>query len=223
MKKFKSLAFIIFVPFLIFSCRFAPKPIPTPNPSASDNPGTTKEMMLGDWSSEGLETRPDGKGGNLYLNRSFNISANRSIGDFTYYADKDSKKENLLAHFEGPFQLISPVKDVPGAVEADFIFDVLKLTPKNDDITKILNNAPKGTCGKEKWKTKVEQDVTATNGCLVMSFDLKKCGKEYEIIKVDGTKMFFGARPKDGSNLCSSEKRPTTLLQVAVVKQKSEL
>ncbi len=61
----------------------------------------------------------------------------------------------------------------------------------------------------------VEQDVSDT-GCLTLGLDLKNKATEYDIVKREGDKLYYGARPTDGSGLDSVEKRPTAL-QVPLV------
>lgn len=189
--------------------------------NTSNNPATTteqKNMFLGTWLSDTVETRPDGNGGSLYLKRKFTITNDKSIGDFTFYADKEGKTVNMLLHFEGPYTLGKASTALTNATEGEFPFEVVKLTPKNDGITGFLNTSAPNTCGKDMWKTDVEQDLTPTKGCKTIGFDIEKCPKEYDLIKVEGNKLFFGARPSDGSGLCSAEKRPTSF-QVPVIKQ----
>jgi len=41
---------------------------------------------------------------------------------------------------------------------------------------------------------------------------------EYDIVKVEGDKLYYGARPSDGSGLDKPEKRPTAL-QVPLIRQ----
>jgi hypothetical protein len=63
----------------------------------------------------------------------------------------------------------------------------------------------------------VEQDVTATHGCLPLGLDLVHRGTEYDLVKVEGDQLYYGARPADGSGLDTPEKRPTAL-QVPLVR-----
>jgi hypothetical protein len=63
----------------------------------------------------------------------------------------------------------------------------------------------------------VEQDVTATHGCLPLGLDLLHRGTEYDLVKVEGDKLYYGARPADGSGLDTPERRPAAL-QVPLVR-----
>ena len=78
-----------------------------------------------------------------------------------------------------------------------------------------LNSSAAGTCGTQPFAVNVEQDTSFT-GCLALGLDLKNKNVEYDIVKREGDKLYYGARPADGSGLDAPAKRPTAL-QVPVV------
>ena len=177
-----------------------------------------QQAFLGHWVSPSVETRPGADGSPLYVKRDFVNGPQRSVARLSFYRDLEGTQQALTIHLEGPYTLGQPSSAVPGAFEADFHFDVLKLTAHNEFFLTLFNNAAGGTCGNEPFVLDVEQDVTATHGCLPLGLDLVNRGSEYDLVKVEGDQLYYGARPSDGSSPDRPDKRPTAL-QVPLVRQ----
>jgi hypothetical protein len=178
----------------------------------------TKPSIRGHWVSLALEERPGANGSINYLRRDFTSDDQRSIARLMLYSDPEGTQPTLTIHLEGPYTIGEPSTAVPGAYEGDFHFDTAKLTAHNAFFLNLLNSANAGTCGLAPWELDVEQDLTATRGCLPLGLDLVNRDTEYDIVKVEGEKLYYGARPADGSGLDTPEKRPTAL-QVPLVRQ----
>jgi Adenomatosis polyposis coli down-regulated 1 len=178
----------------------------------------TKSSIRGHWVSSDIEKRPGANGSTTYLRRDFISDEQRSTALLMLYADPEGTQRTLTIHLEGPYTIGKPSTTVPDAYEGDFHFDTAKLTAHNEFLLNLLNSASTGTCGNEPWILDVEQDVTATLGCLPLGLDLVNRNTEYDIVKVEGDKLYYGARPADGSGLDTPEKRPTAL-QVPMVRQ----
>jgi hypothetical protein len=178
----------------------------------------TKPSIRGHWVSLAVEERPGANGSTSYLRRDFTSDDQRSTARLMLYSDPEGTQPTLTIHLEGPYTIGEPSTAVPGAYEGDFHFDTAKLTTHNAFFLNLLNSANAGTCGLAPWELDVEQDVTATRGCLPLGLDLVNRDTEYDIIKVEGEKLYYGARPADGSGLDTPEKRPTAL-QVPLVRQ----
>ncbi len=178
----------------------------------------TKPSIRGHWVSSALEKRPGANGSTTYLLRDFTSDDQRSTARLMLYSDPEGTQHTLTIYLEGPYTIGKPSTAVPGAYEGDFHFDRAKLTAHNDFFLNLLGSASAGTCGNEPWELDVEQDVTATRGCLPLGLDLVNRDTEYDIVKVEGDKLYYGARPADGSGLDKPEKRPTAL-QVPLVRQ----
>jgi hypothetical protein len=118
----------------------------------------------------------------------------------------------------GPYTFVRPSTAVPGAVEADFAFTDMKITPHTPEFAGFLNSGAPGTCGPAEWKVNVAQSVKPTDGCAVIGVKLSEY-KEYDLVKVDGDKLYYGARPADGSAPDTPAKRATAL-QVPLVRVK---
>jgi hypothetical protein len=178
----------------------------------------TKPSIRGHWISIDVETRPGANDSTVYLRRDFTNDEQRSTTRLMFYSDPEGTQRALTIHLEGPYTLGEPSTMVPGAYEGDFHFDTAKLTAHNEFFLSLLNGANPGTCGNAFWECNVEQDVTTTLGCLPLGLDLVNRNTEYDIVKVAEDKLYYGARPVDGSGLDTPEKRPTAL-QVPMIRQ----
>lgn len=177
-----------------------------------------QQAFPGHWTSPTVETRPGSDGSPLYVKRDFVNGPQRSVAWLFFYRDPEGTQRALTIHLEGPYTIGQPSSAVPGAFEADFHFDVVKLTAHNEFFLTLLNSAAAGSCGNEPFQLDVEQDVTETHGCLPLGLNLINRGSEYDLVKVEGDRLYYGARPGDGSGLDRPEKRPTTL-QVPLARQ----
>jgi hypothetical protein len=171
--------------------------------------------LVGHWISLGVESRPSGGGGTLYLRRDFTTDARASAARFDFYEDSAGATPSLTIWLDGPYTLAQPWPAVPGSWAGEFKFTALKITPKNQALTDLLNGSAQGSCGARPWQLGIEQDASDT-GCLTLGLDLRNKGTEYDIVKRDGDKLYYGARPSDGSGLDTPQKRPTSL-QVPLV------
>lgn len=159
--------------------------------------------MTGQWLSEKCEHT---QGTNLY--RDITLDGTHD-GYIDLFNDADCTMPSITWHNEGPYTVGKASTTVEGAYEVDFVFSKVTFIPRDQGMVDYLNTAAPGTCGNETWQLEVPQDVTST-GCALMNLDLESCGTQYQIIKIEGDKLYLGAYPEDGSGVCTKEKRPTT-------------
>lgn len=171
----------------------------------------TKPNITGHWVSPGVEIRKGANGMTLFLRRDFHTDATRSTARLLFYADPEGKVSTLTLHLEGPYEILGPSSLVSGAWEADFHFDRAKVTAHNDFFVDLLNSAPPGKNGTQKWVAGVEQDVTATRGCVSLGLDIDAKNTEYDLVKREGERLSYGARPDDGGLLDTRARRPKAL------------
>jgi len=176
-----------------------------------------KPDISGRWLSTGVETRRAANGATRYLRREFRIDSARSAGELRFFAEAEGRTPTLTLRLEGPYEMVRPSSAVEGAWEANFHFDTAKITAHTEHYVSLLNSAPPGSGGTEKWVAGVEQDVTPTGGCKALGIDLAHHATEYELVKREGHQLFYGARPEDGGLLDTPERRPRAL-QVPLVK-----
>jgi hypothetical protein len=186
--------------------------------NAANAAATTHQAMQGEWVSSSGEVRPGPNGSKLYLKRVFSNRPERARAQLVFFTDETFSTRSITLDLEGPYELGRASDVVPGAVEATFSFDRLVITPHNDAMVGFLSSAPPGTCGNEPWAKESAQDVSASGGCSVFGIELGKY-KEYDLVKVDGDRLFYGARPADGGLPTEPSRRATTL-QVALIRQR---
>lgn len=158
------------------------------------------KAATGRWKSEAAEDLGNGS----FATRDFTFTNKKWQLTFTIFADKELKSPLVAMDFEGPWQPTKPSEKVAGASEATFEFASKKVTLKAADVAVAKNFGMDG-CGLAPNKAK---DVTKT-GCSFVG-SVAAYGKEFDLLKVDATSMWLGARPADG-NMGSEDKRPTAL------------
>jgi len=159
--------------------------------------------LVGDWSSEGCEAYDDGNGGQNYLTRSFSLTETRWSLDLTIYGDPDCSFALFSSAIEGPYTL-GEIAAVDGATNGDFGFTTNVWTPLVEDLATVFEDAG---CASGAWEVGVGQDVTET-GCIGVAHPIAECPVEFDIVKVDGNALYFGARVTD---MCVESGRPSAL------------
>jgi hypothetical protein len=178
----------------------------------------TAQQFIGHWVSERGEERPNAQGGTNYLKRDFTNTRDEAAATLMFFKDASYTDRTFTLVVSGPYRFVRPSAAVPGAVEADFSFTDMKITPHTPEFAGFLNSGKPGTCGTEAWKVDVQQSVKPTDGCAVIGVKLSEY-REYDLVKVDGDTLYYGARPADGSAPDTPAKRPTAL-QVPLVRAK---
>jgi hypothetical protein len=154
----------------------------------------------GRWKSEAAEDLGNGS----FATRDFTFTGKKWQLTFTIFADKDLTSPLVAMDFEGPWRPSKASEKVPGATEAIFEFTSKKVTLKAADVAVAKNFGMDG-CG---LSPNTPKDVSKT-GCSFVG-SVAAYGKEFDLLKVDGTSLWLGARPADG-NMGSEDKRPTAL------------
>ncbi len=143
--------------------------------------------------------------------RTFSFEAGKWGLSFVHALDPDMKIKTFRFRTEGPYQVETASKAVPGAFEAVFYEDVkyVTLLTGDEDLIKAFGFSD---CGLE---LNVEVDISA-KGCASWK-PVAECGEDHDLLAIDGKDLYFGVRPGD-NDMCSAEKRPTALLQPVVRK-----
>jgi hypothetical protein len=125
---------------------------------------------------------------------------------FTQYADAACQERVLTATLRGTYEPDAASARVAGAVDVTFRFTRKGLAVYDPALLDRLNA---GACGDRRWSRGIEQDVGAA-GCLSIE-SVAACGQEYDLVRVDGDRLYLGERPPPGTNICAAGRRPTRL------------
>jgi hypothetical protein len=163
--------------------------------------------MVGKWESISGEERPNPWGGKYFLKRYFNNSKNEAISKLVFYTDQSYSTLNITIEVSGPYHFIRPSGSVEGAVETDFEFLRVAVTPHSQAMVDMLNNMPAPYL--KTWTPNLRQEV-ATPGQGIMGIMIGEY-KEYDLVKAEDDLLYYGERPSDGSAPDKAEKRAKAL------------
>jgi len=165
------------------------------------------QNMLGKWESLAVEARPNPWGGQYFLKRYFENTAQQAHATLVFYTDETAQDLNITIEVIGPFTFLQPSTVVSGAVDTDFEFTRIAVTPHSQGMVDMLNGDPKPYLN--TWEADVRQEVNV-NGQSVMGMTIGQY-KEYDLLKVEDDKLYYGERPADGSAPDELSKRATSL------------
>lgn len=168
---------------------------------------TTSENMIGKWESTGGEVRPTPWGGKYFLKRYFDNKKDYANTNLVFYTDETYNALNMTVEVKGPYHFIQPSEFVKGAVEANFAFSSIAVTPHTQAMVDMLNGMPAAYL--KPWSINLKQQVDTPRqgimGIIIGEY------KEYDLVKVDGDLLYYGARPADGTAPDKVEKRAKAL------------
>lgn len=189
----------------LFGCTAESSPEPE-GPAA-----LTGQELSGNWISSACEAYPNGQGGYNYLTRDFTLTDKSWTLDLDLFGDEACSYPLFSAHIEGPYTLGGLSEKVEGATEGQFGIVKNDWTAHDASMAEVFGQAG---CGTGTWEVGEAQDVTKT-GCIGVAHVVEECPEEFDIVAVEGDKLFFGERITD---MCSEAGRPAALAAFAVVK-----
>ncbi|MEL7026414.1 MAG: hypothetical protein AAGO57_04170 [Pseudomonadota bacterium] len=170
----------------------------------------------GAWESLSCEVRPqvgqDGAITEWWLTRALSFDDGVITADFTTYAGPGCTNPLNVLSFQGDVTVIGDSNLAQGAKEADLVIDsYVRITALAQGFADFLNQSGEGDCGAGAWTVGESKDILET-GCSFLGVAPNTPTIEYEILYVDGDRLFFGARPVDGTFLTTPDDRPKALL-----------
>jgi hypothetical protein len=187
------------------------------------NLSEVKNGSLGRWESIAPEIRPsntknaDGTLKPFYLTRKFTfLEGDKFELVVTNLADPYGKVPIAGMTIRGHMEWRGDHPIAPGAQKVDFSADEAYLvTPLIQGFAGLLNQYPKGF---NEWKVGESQDILKK---AFAPFGLAEgqIFKEYDLVYLHDSMMFWGARNIDGRGFDTEENRPTNL-QIPLVRQK---
>jgi hypothetical protein len=169
--------------------------------------------VLGVWESEGCVVQE--RGGVRTSSKSTFIFLDRDWAlEFVQFSDDQCSRPTLKAFFSGPYQITQPSPVLAGANDATFGFSYKAVTLYDES---LLAQANKGVCGRRVWERGQPQDVSET-GCLWVT-PTSACPREFDLVKVEGNRLFLGERPQPGQDLCREDRRAQKLRSLPLIRR----
>jgi hypothetical protein len=170
--------------------------------------------LTGTWRSEAPEPLPGAGGDTNYLVREFVFEQDLWRIAFTIYDDATATAPLVSGENSGRF-IVDDLGGEGGA-EAEFSFERRSLTPRTPAIAQALSG---GGCGAAAWVVGEAQSVL-DRGCPAFRvFSRAACEREFDRIRLDGARLYLGARPADGF-MCTPDLRPATVGAGALVRSR---
>ncbi len=182
-----------------------------PDATTGGEDAASPPSLVGRWVSD-CTPSPQADGSTQYFRLDFDLAASDWAIDYVVHGDPACEVPLVTVHIEGPYALERPSDAVAGAWEARFGFTAKTIRPEVDGLRDFLNSLE--GCGTADFETGVAQDVYASGCAGFGQYPQASCDADYDLVRLDGDSLFFGARPAD-NDMCAPEKRPTALSPVA--------
>lgn len=183
---------------------------PSPDATTGGEDAAAPPSLAGRWVSDCLPS-PQPDGSTQYFQLDFDLGASAWDLDYVVHADDACAVPLVTVSIAGPYALERPSDAVAGAWEARFGFDSKTIRPEVDGLRDFLNSLE--GCGEADFETGVAQDVFASGCAGFGQYPASACPADYDLVRLDGDTLQFGARPAD-NDMCTPDKRPTTLSPV---------
>jgi hypothetical protein len=183
--------------------------------SSSTSPSAdVSSSLVGHWASDTCEATPSAGGATHYVQRDYTFSKATLNFSFTLFAEPTCSTKLLRVDLGGDYGIGAPSPAVAQAHEVDFHVTTRALTAFVQNLADGFTSAH---CGASTWTVGGTQDITAS-GCAMIGYgQLSECPTQFDILKLDGTRIFLGVRQND-VDACKAADRPSALQTVAVVK-----
>lgn len=129
---------------------------------------------------------------------------------FTHALDPEMKMTTFRFRTEGPYEIGAPSEEVAVAYEGNFTEAKKYVTLLTED-PDLISAFGLADCGLTYG---VETDISET-GCGHWQ-TVAACGVDHDLFAKDSAGVYFGVRPAD-NDMCTPDRRPTTLLQPVVL------
>lgn len=171
--------------------------------------------LAGRWKSACLAS-PQSDGTTQHTDLDFTIDASSWAVDYTVHGNETCTAPFVRVHIAGPYTLVAPSSQVPGAWDAVFSFTTKTATPEMDAAVGFLSGL--ANCGDGSFTLGTADDVY-TAGCPGLGqYPQSSCSADHDLVKRDGDTLRFGSRPAD-NNLCTDDRRPTALSAAVLTRQ----
>ncbi len=190
-----------------------------------------RKDLNGKWQSPVIESIENPDNSIMYIKReAIFIDDNWDIF-IRAFLDENGDKPFFTIHAKGNYILGNESNSLPGAISVDFHNRARYVTAHQHSLVDMLNETSPFD---GEWMLDLEHDVSSKGCILVPSIEI--CPVEYDIIKIEGNKIYFGdftAEQKedikkfsqgdtnpseDQDGICSDENRPQQLNKNPMIK-----
>ncbi len=163
--------------------------------------------LQGVWAS----TRCDPWPGGPFVRREYRFTEKEFSRRFMRFLDAACTGPYVMVRTDGTYRVTGFSTTVPGALDVEFRPTGVFVTPLTTTAADQLNSANGGTagpCETGAWFVGAEQRVSVTRGCAALQISAVRNLVEYDIARVEGPTIFFGAPPADGFPANTPQRRP---------------
>lgn len=171
--------------------------------------------ISGRWLSACMPS-PQADGSTQSIRLDFALTQSDWTLDYVTHGDDACTVPVVTVAIAGPYTLEQESAEVEGAWEARFGFTSKTIRPEVDGLRDYLNSLE--GCGSAEFVTGEAQDVYASGCPAFGQYPRSSCEADFDLVKLDGDALYFGARPAD-NDMCTPEKRPTTIGPAANLRQ----
>lgn len=150
---------------------------------------------------------PQADGSTQYNRLDFTLGDADWSLDYVVHADAACATRLVTVHIDGPYAVGAPHATLPEVYEARFGFTKKTITPHVQPLADALGSMG---CGSGAWAVDQPQDVLERGCAGFGQYPASSCAADYDLVKLDGGKLQFGARPAD-NDMCTPAKRPSAL------------
>lgn len=143
--------------------------------------------------------------GDAFGQRVFTFDEGNWTLEFTLGLDPNLENQVFQFRTYGSYRIVEASASVDNAYNAEFGEDKKFLTLKTDN-PQLIEAFGFASCGLTPFE---EKDISE-NGCSLWK-PVSECPIDYDLLSLDGNGLlYFGQRPAD-NDMCSADKRPTSL------------
>ena len=156
--------------------------------------------IRGAWASERCETFRNADGASN-LKRGLRVDEETWRMRIDFYADEDCANALFGLEVEGPYDLGPKSMTLRDATTARFDLRTITLFAMSPESAAAFEKAG---CGSGGWTTG-EGQVVSERGCLGLVPTIGECPVEYDIVKIEDGRLYFGDRSQ---GLCVPDRYP---------------
>ncbi len=176
-------------------------------------PRQSATSIAGRWVSQSCEPQAAmGQQTRFHMVREVNATDTDWSITASVYEDAACRTPLFSIFLEGPYDIGRASATVPGAHEAILGFKRKLIVAHHPRMVETFNRY---RCANREWAVGKSGDVSAT-GCMNTQPITAACPHEFELVRIDGDRLYFGQRTGD---MCHEPGRPKALNPLPLLKR----